>query len=77
MERSIRSRASEEKRTSLADMMFNPWFEGEWRGEITTRFSGPSHQDWRSRLPCRAISARSQVVDPEGLVVLLFDLPFE
>src|ERR1700730_12221728 len=25
--RSIRSRASEEKRTSLADMMFNPWFE--------------------------------------------------
>src|SRR6204780_3212551 len=24
--RSIRSRASEEKRTSLADMMFNPWF---------------------------------------------------
>src|SRR5580704_16411166 len=29
--RSIRSRASEEKRTSLADMMFNPWFESEWR----------------------------------------------
>src|SRR5271168_1844572 len=25
--RSIRSRASEEKRTSLADMLFNPWFE--------------------------------------------------
>src|ERR1700722_203943 len=25
--RSIRSRASAEKRTSLADMMFNPWFE--------------------------------------------------
>src|SRR3984957_5731915 len=25
--RSIRSRASEEKRTSLADMMFNPWLE--------------------------------------------------
>src|SRR5271154_4824351 len=25
--RSILSRASEEKRTSLADMMFNPWFE--------------------------------------------------
>ena len=45
--------------------------------EITTRISGPSHQDWRSRLACRAISARSQVVDPEGLVVLLFDLPFE
>ena len=44
--------------------------------EITTRISGPSHRDWRSRLACRAISARSQVVDPEGLVVLLFDLPF-
>src|SRR6202051_5135533 len=25
--RSIRSRASEENRTSLADMIFNPWFE--------------------------------------------------
>src|SRR6202142_4429582 len=25
--RSIRSRASEEKRTSFADMLFNPWFE--------------------------------------------------
>src|ERR1700741_1546682 len=25
--RNMRSRASEEKRTSLADMMFNPWFE--------------------------------------------------
>src|SRR5271155_4068904 len=30
--RSIRSRASEEKRTSLADMMFNPWFEMRGQG---------------------------------------------
>src|SRR3984957_4632383 len=30
--RSIRSRASEEKRTSLADMMFNPWFEMRVQG---------------------------------------------
>src|SRR5271166_6592347 len=30
--RSIRSRASEEKRTSLADMIFNPWFEMRGKG---------------------------------------------
>jgi hypothetical protein len=43
--------------------------------EITTRISGPLHQDWRSRLASRAISARSQGVDPGGLVVLPFELP--
>src|SRR5208282_3652851 len=30
--RSIRSRASEEKQTSLADMIFNPWFEMRGKG---------------------------------------------
>jgi hypothetical protein len=43
--------------------------------EITTRISGPLHQDWRSRLASRAIAARSQGVDPGGLVVLPFELP--
>src|SRR5271169_5835194 len=38
--RSIRSRASEEKRTSLADMMFNPWFETKGRAASGRLFLG-------------------------------------